>query len=275
MDLNNTNSNDNTNDNKSTNNNKSTRPLAAPGKSLSDFINNCQQLSAHLPPDGWIEDTPPRRIKRSSTLSLSLADIPNRGTASAPTPQFPPRPSSQQPTRPWRYVSNPAPHTNIDSTQDVSESPPLVKSTPNMPPPSSSKDKLSLCMNQDGPYPIIFPKTQEKSINDIHPALRPTFCPARAARPAPPTLVLPRTRPHITQNGSGTSLLLRGGGFSPTNAAHLPSPLRNVSLPGDNMDDVELLPRSVSRTALELAGPAEEKSWFWKWFACGGCRKKR
>lgn len=54
--------------------------LAAPPKTLGDFVMNCQRLSAALPPDGWVDGASSRRLERreSGTLSWSPASPLNR-----------------------------------------------------------------------------------------------------------------------------------------------------------------------------------------------------
>lgn len=264
-----------------------TQPATAPRKSLNEFIINCKRLSATLPPDDcWTDENPLPRIERarSGTLSLSLADTPNRQAINVPTSASPGFGlGSHMSTQSQYFISNFVSYPNLSNAEDSGASLLRILGARNMPSPeslipgpSTSQESLPIPLNQDGPYPIILPKTRGGSNDNIHPALRAADPALRAASTAPLVPVLSKSHSRSDPNKSPYSLPPRRGTFTPTNRIHVPSPLRNVSLPGDSMEDIEMLPQNLPCQPHELPGPAEEKkSWFLKWFSCGGCRKCR
>lgn len=65
--------------------------------------------------------------------------------------------------------------------------------------------------------------------------------------------------------------------FANSNGVHQPSPLRNVSMPGRDDSDIELVPRGLPRAVHELPGAKEDESkgWWgcrWEW---GCCRRRK
>ncbi|KAF1979416.1 hypothetical protein BU23DRAFT_154320 [Bimuria novae-zelandiae CBS 107.79] len=259
--------------------NTSKQPVSAPPKMLGDRITNCQHLSANFPPDEWTDETSPPRIehKRNGTLSLGAADTETRRVVSAPVPcTSPTRSTSAVPARPRYYQAN------LLSTSGLgaSESDSFLVRVPNM---SSSTSLINnppatreVCLVQDGPYPVIGPaRVPVTPTNRSDPAFR---------APAPRTggLRVQRTRSSRRSNSSASSLLPAGGTFTHTNGVLMPSPLRNVSLPGEQEEEIELIPRGLPRQIYELSGPREEprnapwsRATFWlrKWFCC--CKRRK
>lgn len=256
------------------------RPATAPGRMLCDLIRNCQVISAELPPDDWDDGAAPPRIERkqSGTFSLSLSEPPTRRVVSAPAPS-PSRsnPRTGKSTRPRYYSANnisepsayyaAAPTTPAHAPSETYSS----SSEGLIPEPLRLRDQERYGCTQDGPYPsMASPRSSKAPSSSVHPALRDQGL----SRSPFARLNISRTRLPMEREGSEDSLLPRGGTFTHTNGVHLPSPLRNVSLPGDDFEDVELMPLGLPRQAYELSGPSQAKqSWFRRWFCCGGSRK--
>ena len=262
------------------------RPSTAPGRMLCDLIRNCQVLSAELPPDDWDDRASPPLIerKRSGTLSLNTPDPSTRRVVSAPVASPPrPGPSRWKPSQPRYYSMNNAsqPSDNEATGPSTSVRDPYIMVAPSdksvaKPPPPNDEERYRLA--QDGPYPSMASSNRPTASSgpappssSVHPALRGQGI----ARAPMAGLNVPRTRTPIRQEGSEDPLLPRGGSFTHTNGVHLPSPLRNVSLPGDGFEDIELLPRGMPQQAHQHPGPTpkQKKSWFRKWFLCGRSRK--
>lgn len=228
----------------------STRPSSAPSVMLTDLINNCQRMSATLPPDNCDVTTAPPAIHRREAGILSLSPAPTRRISTRRVTSAPAAAPSQFRPKKERYYSSRA--------TEGAASPGAISESLTVEPPTPTPTSTSSLSRR------------RESDDSAHPSSSPTrSLPLRTADVDTPA------RPYTRVESSSRREYRRGhtlGAFSHSNGVHRPSPLRNVSMPGEGGREIELVARGLPRAVYELPGPREERRGrrkVWDWGCCG------
>lgn len=270
---------------------------------LTELIDNCQRLSANLPPDDWTDAAgSPPRVEReiSGTLSLRTNGIrpssaPNQPVSNASSCSLRPATSTSELAHASRACSVPVGHLSLsflnlpDTPDSTNESRILTCQTNEMqssrPATANSRYYLQtpgfreLSSRLNGPSSESLVNHPAASTDELHMLRRPIsgrYPPLTSRRNMVDStagnrtsrLNVPRNRPRT----SGVQSL--GPTFTHMNEVRKPSPLRMTSTPGDHENTV-LLPRGPE---VDLPGHSNDEQsnpgfWFQRWFLCSGRRK--